>query len=479
MKKIICLALCGALAVGALGLSACSKELPRNCYSMTLEYSSETRTLTGDMTAQIVNTTENACETLSFQLWANAYREGAKYAPVSELFTAAAYYQGASYGGIEVTGVTGAQGFRVAGEDANILEVTLTEPLYPGEQVTLGMQFCVTLAQVNHRLGVGENAVTLTGFYPVLCSCGGTQEHVYADLGDPFVSECADYEVTLTLPESYTLAYTGEGERTVSDGKATYHVRAENVRDVAMVCSEKFKTVETQADGVPVTYYYLDDSSPERTLAVAAESLSYYSECFTDYAYGQYAVVETDFPYGGMEYPMLSMIANDLRAEEVPLVVAHETAHQWWYAMVGSDQFCESWQDEGLAEFSAALFLDDHPDYGRTYEQCVADSEEAYRVFFSVWSQISDGEQTSMRRPLTEFAGEYEYRNVVYDKGLILFDRLYDLLGKEKTLSALREYAREYTGKIAPPEALVACFASRGNYAEGVFDSFLEGTCVI
>ena len=228
MKKIICLALCGALAVGALGLTACSKELPRNCYSMTLEYSSETRTLTGDMTAQIVNTSENACETLSFQLWANAYREGAKYAPVSELFTAAAYYQGASYGGIEVTGVAGAQGFRVAGEDANILEVTLTEPLYPGEQVTLGMQFCVTLAQVNHRLGVGENAVTLTGFYPVLCSCGGTQEHVYADLGDPFVSECADYEVTLTLPESYTLAYTGEGERAVSDGKATYHVRADN-----------------------------------------------------------------------------------------------------------------------------------------------------------------------------------------------------------------------------------------------------------
>ena len=176
---------------------------------------------------------------------------------------------------------------------------------------------------------------------------------------------------------------------------------------------------------------------------------------------------------------MLSMISADLRAEEVPLVVAHETAHQWWYAMVGSDQFCEAWQDEGLAEFSAALFLGKHPEYGMTYEDCVSASEASYRAFFSVWTQIAEGENTAMQRALTEFSGEYEYRNVVYDKGLILFDRLMETLGEKKTLSALREYARGYTGRIAPPEALIACFSSRGSYAEGVFSSFLGGTCVI
>ena len=84
-----------------------------------------------------------------------------------------------------------------------------------------------------------------------------------------------------------------------------------------------------------------------------------------------------------------------------------------------------------------------------------------------------------MRRPLTAFQSEYEYRSVVYDKGLILFDRLDGLLGREKMLAALREYYREYAGKIAPPEALIACFTRRGRSAEGVFSSFLEGTCVI
>ena len=479
MKRMICAALCGALALGTLGLAGCSGEQERSRYAMTLEYFPETRTLEGEMTADIVNTSDTAREMLLFQLWANAYREGAEYRPVSDLFAPAAYYDGASYGGIVVSDVAGAAGFRVAGEDENILEVSLREPLYPDERVSLSMTFTVTLAAVNHRLGVGENAVTLTGFYPVLCACNGTQEHVYASLGDPFVSECADYEVSLTLPETYVAAYTGTGERSASGGKATYHVRADNVRDIAMVCSERFQTLEKSADGIPVTYYYLDDASPETTLAAACDSLSYYASAFSEYAYPAYTVVETDFPYGGMEYPMLSMISADLRAEEVPLVVAHETAHQWWYAMVGSDQFCEAWQDEGLAEFSAALFLGKHPEYGMTYEDCVSASEASYRAFFSVWTQIAEGENTAMQRALTEFSGEYEYRNVVYDKGLILFDRLMETLGEKKTLSALREYARGYTGRIAPPEALIACFSSRGSYAEGVFSSFLGGTCVI
>ena len=45
--------------------------------------------------------------------------------------------------------------------------------------------------------------------------------------------------------------------------------------------------------------------------------------------------------------------------------------------------------------------------------------------------------------------------------------------------AALRDYAKAYAGKIAPPEALIACFAQRGAYAEGIFTSFLDGTCVI
>ena len=480
MRKIAAFGLSAALAAGALSFTACAPETARNRYTMSAEYFPQTQTLEATMTADIVNTSDTAWEALPFALHPNAYREGAANPPVSALYAPAAYYDGQSYGGIEVTRVEGARAFRVTGEDENILEAELSSPLYPDERVTLTMDFTVTLAKINHRLGAGEHAVNLANFYPVLCAYrDGFLEYAYSPNGDPFVSECADYDVTLTLPEGFLAAHTGTCESTASEGKTAHHVRAENVRDVAFVFSENFQVAETTADGVPVCYYYFDDASPQTTLSCAAESLSYFSDTFGEYAYPQYTVVQTDFPYGGMEYPMLSMIAADLKEDETPAVTVHETAHQWWYAAVGSNQCESAWQDEGLAEFSAALFFGAHPKYGVSYGECVSASESAYRAYYSIASQLAGEQNTAMERPLSGYSGDYEYRILAYDKGVILYDRLLKTLGEKKFFAALAAYCKENTGRIAPPEALVAAFAAESPLAEGIITSFLQGTCVI
>lgn len=483
MKKIVSIALCAGLILpAAAAFGGCSKKTGgRESYEMNLEYFPETRTLSADMSVTVPNRTENALEELKFQLWANAYREGAKYTPVSDLYESAAYYKGKSYGGISVTEVGNAEGFSVTGEDENVLSVRLTKPLYPAEKTTLNFKFDVTLAEINHRLGVGEHGVNLSHFYPVLCAYGqqGFLEYVYAESGDPFVNECADFRITLTVPENYTAIFNGTGEYVAQNGKKAYHIVAENVRDAVFVLGTDYKSVKASADGVPVEYFYYADEAPELALGAAVESLSYFSDTFGDYAYPRYTVVETDFPYGGMEYSGLSMISSALRSSETPVAVAHETAHQWWYAMVGSNQFERSWQDEGLAEFSTALFLGEHEKYGITYDEAVSSSEKSYRAFFSVYSQINGEADTKMDRPLTSFKGDYEYRNIAYDKGVILFSRLKSTLGDRKFFNGLKKYAEKYNGKIASGEDLVACFTAAGGNAEGVFRSFTEGLCVI
>ena len=478
MRRILPVVFALLLALAPLTLAACGTTTP-DLYTMTLVYEPSTRSLAGEMTVQLENRTESAWETVEFQLWPNAFREGAKYLPVSETYAPAVYYKGASFGGITLTGVEGGEA-RIVGEDENILEVTPPAPVFPDERVTLTMRFTVLLPEIEHRLGVGQKTVNLGNFYPILCAWGeeGFCEHVYACCGDPFVSGVADYDVTFTLPASYHVAHTGTGTRTEENGLATYHVRAEGVRDFAMVCSEQFTVHTAEASGIPVIYYALDDADPSGTLQTACESLSYYADTFGAYEYPAYTVVETGFPYGGMEYPMLSLIADDLPATEVPLVVAHETAHQWWYAMVGSDQYHEAWQDEGLAEYSAALFFEEHPEYGRTYADMVAASESAYRAYYSVSAQLSRGE-TAMRRDLTDYTGDYAYRSLAYDKGVILFDRLRQTVGEERFFAAIKDYARAYKGEIAPPEALIARFAARSPQAEGIFAAFLDGLCVI
>ncbi len=487
MRKIFCLALTGAVLVSALTLTACEKHsCARSHYTIQGEYLSETHTLSAEMTVEVPNMSETELSELKFQLWGNAYREGAKYAPISDRLHSIAYYGGKkSYGEMEIKGISGAESFSVGGEDENILSLKLSSPLAPGECATVTVKYDVELAEINHRLGVTVSTVNLANFYPTLCELGkdGFREYVYASSGDPFVSAVSDYDVTLTVPQSYTIAAGFAVEELADDNaddmKRAYHVSAEGVRDVAFVLSEKFNLLTEQVGDTEVAYYYFWDTDPEATLKTAAESLAYYGSLFGQYDRARYTVAETNLAFAGMEYPAFTMLSAGTSGTERARAVAHETAHQWWYAKVGSNQFDDAWQDEGLAEYSAALFFGEHPDYGLTYEDLIAASERSYRAFFSVYSQVHGEANTVMHRPLTEFSGDYEYRNIAYDKGVILFDRIREVIGSKKLVGALKRYADTYGGTIATPQDLIGSFSKSGANVSALFDSFLDGKCVI
>ena len=196
MRKSLSVALSAAFLLAPMvALSACAKDnCERASYSIEAEYFAEEHKLSAQMTVHAPNHTGNPLSQLKFELYPNAFREGAKYKPVETAYETAVYYKGASYGGIEITGVEGAKSFSVAGEDNNILCVEIGRELYPDECTELKISFEATLPEINHRFGVGENTVNLTGFYPVLCMPqeSGFLEYPYAAYGDPFVSECAD-----------------------------------------------------------------------------------------------------------------------------------------------------------------------------------------------------------------------------------------------------------------------------------------------
>jgi len=431
------------------------------------------------MRAEIVNPSDTALDELKFSLWANAYAENAVHAPVPTAYTDAAYYDGEkSFGGITVSAVEGAESFRVEGEEENILGVRLKQPLAAGESVSLTITFETRLAKINHRLGVGEHVVNLSGFYPVLCRYdGGFLTYGFAEVGDPFVSDCADYRVSITLPESYGVYGGGTFQRTQDGGKAVNVFVLENVREAAFVIGTGFKVVkeETEAAGkrVSVEYVYFRDDNPHISLSVAKNSLCFYAERFGAYPHSRYLVVQTDLCCGGMEFPSLSMISATISDAELPFTIAHETAHQWWYASVGSNQYGAAWQDEGLAEFCAALYMEETGVYYRNF---VSRCERNYRAYCSVKEQTQHSVNTAMARSLTDFSGVYEYRTIVYDKSVILFDRLRSLLGEKKLLSALKKYSVAFAGHFADTEDFLSFFP--GTAAQAV-RSFVEGDCIV
>ena len=180
-----------------------------------------------------------------------------------------------------------------------------------------------------------------------------------------------------------------------------------------------------------------------------------------------------------MEYPALTMIAEGLDSDNNIYTIVHENAHQWWYAMVGSDQMNDAWQDEGLAEYSTLAFFESHPTYGFTRKGMINSATSYYRAFFTVFSQLNDAADTRMHRHLSEYTSELEYNNVTYNKGMILFEMLRTSLGDENFFGGLKKYFNENCGKIATAEDLIGCFIKSGTDVEGLFNSFLEGKILI
>lgn len=477
MKKFVTFALAACIGAALIPAAACTQKTDRTSYDITCSYSPEERTLTARCEVNYYNGGAPT-DCVKFNLYGNAYRQNALYKPVSGELSGRAYYAGMSYGSMTVENVEGGT-FEVCGEDENILEVTLPQTLESGESAEIVINYTLTLAEVNHRTGVAEHAVNLGNFYPIACARdeeGQFEECVYYSDGDPFVSDCADYMVEITLPEGYEAATSGE---LVSSSSSTFTYSLECARDFCIVLSDEFETLTREVNGTQITYYYYDDNAAQSKLDAAAQSFEYFCGAFGEYTYPTLAVVQTGFAAGGMEYPALTMINGELTADEAIYAIVHENAHQWWYAMVGSDQINCAWQDEGLAEYSTLMFLENHPDYGYTRTGLVNSATSAYRAYYTVYNQIFGDADTTMNRHLKDFVSDYEYVNIAYNKGLILFDTLRTSIGDERFLAGLKDYFEKYKTARATYSDLIECFRSTGVDVDGFFESFLEGKIII
>lgn len=483
MKKVLVLGMVltvfGCLFTGA----GCKKAQGVSVdYDITAEYIPENKTLTGTAKVTFENETDTALSVLKFQTYPNAYRQNALYKPVSTAYADAAYYQGESYGEMVISSVHGSKNWEIMGDDENILCVYLERELYPGDKVVLDIGFLTKLAQVNHRTGITQHTVNLGNFYPVLCGWqdGDFYESVYYSDGDPFLSECADYSVQITLPKEYFAAASSAivGERML-ESKKVYTFSAERIRDFALVLSTKYRTLSAKAGDTELLYYYYADEAPKKTLECAVEAFTFFEETFGEYPYSSYTVAETGFCFGGMEYPGLTMLSDSLKGEDRARAIAHETAHQWWYAAVGSDQIHNAWQDEGLAEYSAICFFESSEKYSLQREKLVTEALKEYRSYYDIYGSVLGRTDTRMTRSLAEYVSDYEYRCLAYDKPVVMFDTLRKSIGDKKFFAGLERYYRDCIYTLASVGDLVGAFEKSGVDAAGFFEGFLEGKAIL
>ncbi len=442
-------------------------------------------TLTGSERVEFFNFTENSFTELKFNLFGNAFRKDASFKPIATQYLSRAYPHGVSYGDMEIKSVkVEGEGvkYEICGQDKNILAVPLSFELFPDESVVVEIDFTLNLANVVARTGVNDHTVNLGNFYPILCGIedNAFYECAYYSSGDPFYSDVSDYKVSVELDNKFTLATSGKLVDTKQNGdKKTLSYELNNARSFSMVASDKFQTLSDDSLDVAVNYYYYDDEQPKESLEYAIKSLKLFSELYGEYPYETYSVVQTEFVQGGMEYPALVMIADDLESKAYGEVIVHETAHQWWQTAVGNNEIKYGFLDEGLAEYSVVAFYERYPEYQMTRANLISSAERTYKVFCSVADKIFGGVNTVMLRSLGEFKSEYEYVNMAYIKPCIMYEYLRNTIGDENFFKGLKRYYKEYQFKNATPIDLVGAFEKVGADSNGFFDSFFNGKVII
>lgn len=464
-------------------LSACSGQDKITCYDIDLELNDYT--LTASQTIDFYNFSNLVFDELKFNLFANAFREGAIYSPVSPQYQVHAYPNGKSYGNITINAVkvqNESVDFSIVGQDENILSVPLGEEVFPNERAKVYIEYTVNLANIIARTGYNSNTINIANFYPILCGIDehGFYECLYYSVGDPFFSDVACYNVSITLDEKYKVASSGEQvDLTNKNGKNIIKYRLDCSRDFAFVISDKFSVISDTSTDTTINYFYYKDDEPLKNIEFAIKAVDLFTELFGAYPYKTLAVVQTPFVQGGMEYPALTMISDTLTGLNYGEVIVHETAHQWWQSAVGSNEIEYPFLDEGLAEYSVVLFYERFSEYGFTRKELIKASEDTYKVFCSVYNKIFKGVNTIMNRPIKDFTSEYEYVNLVYVKPCIMYDYLRQTIGEKKFFSSLQKYYKNYKFKNATPYDMVGSFEKCGADASGFFESFFSGKAVI
>ncbi|MBS1249242.1 MAG: hypothetical protein MAG431_00817 [Chloroflexi bacterium] len=334
-----------------------------------------------------------------------------------------------------------------------LLEIPLPSPLLPGQTLKLRMAYELQIPERVGAFGFTEWQTNLGDWYPFIPPYQEDEGwvahepsfHDYGRLGEHLVYESADFEVRLNLGEARE-GVTVVGSAPVEREGNIYRFSAQGVRNFTFSASGRYVVREVTQDGVAIrsAFFPEDTAAGEAALTVARESLAIYGEVFTPYQGESFTVVEATFK-DGMEYDGLVYVGSEYyRAYDstpynyLTLITAHETAHQWWYGLVGNDQALEPWLDEILATYSEQIYLEHtHPEAaGWWFDFRVA----AYQPEGWVNGTIYD------------FDGFRPYINAVYLRGATFLGELREKMGEEAFFDFLASYAESNRHEIASGE---------------------------
>jgi hypothetical protein len=327
------------------------------------------------------------------------------------------------------------------------LKITLPAAIAQGGTGSIGFDLSIVVPTGVDRFGRDGSYTFIGNALPVLAVRDGLGWHLdpYTNNGESFYALASDYDVTLDHPTSVLVPATGTSTDTAgSSGRTVTHAVGKQVREFAWAAGPFKKISGTTAAGVIVNVYSVSSistSSANSMLSTATGALTAHAGRFGAYPYGEADVVlDNGFWFGGMEYPgfVLDLVNST--------ALAHELAHQWFYGIVGDDEYNSPWLDEGFTDYATDLY------FNKTGSGCGI-----------TWQ--SSAEKTTNSMAYWD-AHSSRYGTVVYSYGKCTLHDLRRLIGTTAMTNLLKSYAAAHWYGIST----VADFKAAAQAAAGATD---------
>ena len=476
-------------------------------------------------------------------------------------------------------------------DDRTVLKVALPQPLESGSALDIALEWEAQIPKLRRRTGFKGNFLFIAQWFPKLGVFEGArgwnchQFHAATE----FFSDYGTYDVTIDLPVEYDdkIGATGKPEPAVrSGGRVRTRFLAPDpidrqlvdaagnsplVHDFAWTADPDYKRMKRSFSADEWHTKYSRDVElvrnalgPQKNLALrsvevtvlvqpeherqweryfkaTSAALFFYGLWWGEYPYSHITVVDPAWgagQAGGMEYPTLftggSRMWTTRPMQEPEGVTVHECGHQFWYGLVGNNEFESSWLDEGFntyadSEVAARVFkrqLDTSEYFGVPFEGSALSplpdasglegALSAQRIAlpfgielrpvrndgFAAWwrdqprltfvEQWNDPRASDRIRFLTgpdrdpvdhvsfRYADHQSYRINSYQRPALVLRSLNAVVGHEAFLRGMRHYAELWRYRHPTPQDFFDSFcAGAGVDVHWYFEELLRGTDTI
>jgi len=346
------------------------------------------------------------------------------------------------------------------------LVVPLPREVGCGETITVEIAFTFNLPQKQGRWGQWKGVTYLTNWLPVLSFYDekGWQPVPFIPWHQPWFNEAGVYNVRVTLPCNQVVGSTGSvvNEKDLGNGLKQLDIFCPAARDFALLASARYKEFCDEACGVKLKVLAFPEHEhyAKVILRVIGEAIPVYSQWFGPYPYPEFTIAESYFGWNGNECSGLVMIDErvfampHLAENYVDYLVSHETCHQWWYNVVGTNGYCETFMDEAPANYFSHKLEDgkhgkNNPmlKYPRCLEWLPSIDRENYR-YYGLYGTLGRGEAGPCVQPMEKFGHVVNLFSLAYDRGSKVMGMIEARLGEPAFIDFMRTVNRKYYFRI-------------------------------